>query len=326
MPQPTPPPESLLAGEAEAGSRIDRLLATRLGMPRNQIQRWLAAGRVALDGRPARPSEIVRAGQRIAWEPLPPAPSGIEPEPAELALLHLDDELIAVDKPAGIAVHPGAGRSTGTLVHHLLARFPELAGVGGPGRPGIVHRLDLGTSGLLLVARSASAYQALARAFAERRVEKWYLALVYGAQKEDRLEIDLPIGRHPVERKRMAVVARGRPARTEALRIASGPPLSLLAVRIATGRTHQIRVHLRQVGLPIVGDPVYGEARWRGLPGGAPRSALERFARPALHAWRLELAHPRDGRPLRLEAPPPADLRDLWEVATGTPWPALPEL
>jgi len=324
LPPPTPSPESFLAGESEAGSRIDRLLAARLGTPRNQIQRWLAAGLVSLDGQPARPAEIVRAGQRVAWEPLPPAPSGIEPEAAELALLHLDDDLIAVDKPAGIAVHPGAGRSTGTLVHRLVARFPELAGVGGPGRPGIVHRLDLGTSGLLLVARNAEAYQALARAFAERRVEKWYLALVYGTPKEERLEIDLPIGRHPIERKRMAVVARGRPARTEVQRIASGPPLSLLAVRIATGRTHQIRVHLRQVGLPIVGDPVYGEARWRALPGGPARKALEAFPRPALHAWRLGLTHPRDGRPVRIEAPPPADLREIWELATGAPWPGLP--
>lgn len=326
MPPANPSPEPFLAGEEDAGTRIDRLLASRLDTPRNQVQRWISAGRVTVDGRPARPSELVRTGQRIAWEPLPPAPSGIVPEPAELALLHLDDDLIALDKPAGVAVHPGAGRSTGTLVHRLVARFPELTGVGGPGRPGIVHRLDLGTSGILLVARSGEAYRSLTRAFSERAVEKWYLAVSYGRPKGDRLEIDLPIGRHPVERKRMAVVARGREAHTEVRRIASGPHLSLLAVRIATGRTHQIRVHLRQVGLPIAGDAVYGEARWRAVPGGPARSTLAAFPRPALHAWRLRLGHPRDGRPLRLEAPPPADLRELWELATGGPWPALPEL
>ncbi|MDI9629895.1 MAG: RluA family pseudouridine synthase [Acidobacteriota bacterium] len=320
-----PRPDSFEAGEAEAGSRLDRLLAARLGIPRNQVQQWIGGGRVTVDAEPVRASLVVRPGMRIAWDPPPPPPSRIDPETAELTLLHLDDDLVALDKPAGLAVHPGAGRATGTLVHRLVARFPEIAGVGGPGRPGIVHRLDLGTSGVIVVARTAAAYQALARAFAERTVEKWYLALVHGVPAADRIEIELPIGRHPVERKKMAIVARGRPARTEIHRIATAGSLSLLAVRIRTGRTHQIRVHLRHLRLPIVGDPVYGEARWRALPGGPARRALAAFSRPALHAWRLRFAHPRDDRLLTVEATPAADLRALWETATATPWPALPE-
>jgi len=236
-------------------------------------------------------------------------------------VLYEDAALVAVDKPPGLVVHPGAGRSTGTLVHRLHAHYPELAGVGGPGRPGIVHRLDKDTSGLLLVARTAESYRALVRLFAGRGIDKRYLAIVYGAPKAAAGLVDAPIGRHPTERQRMAVRSAGRPARTGWRRIAAAGPVALLELELHTGRTHQIRVHLRHLGHPLVGDPVYGEARWRGVAGAA-RGALAGFGRPALHAWRLRLPHPQLDTPLALEAPVPEDLKKLWEGASGTPWPA----
>jgi 23S rRNA pseudouridine1911/1915/1917 synthase len=231
-----------------------------------------------------------------------------------------------LDKPAGLTVHPGAGRPSGTLVHRLLARYPELAGVGGPGRPGIVHRLDRGTSGVLVVARNPRAYAALSGAFAARTIGKRYLAVVYGAPRPAAGEIRAPIGRHRERRKEMTVRPDGRPAwtgyRTLAAPAASG--LALVELDLGTGRTHQIRVHLKSIGHPLVGDPVYGEARWRGLPRPS-QAALASFPRPALHAWRIALPGPGPSRRV-FEAPVPADLRRLWEQAAGAPFPALPPI
>jgi len=242
-----------------AGERLDRYLARLLDEPRNQVQRWIREGLVLLDGRPAKPSAALAGGERLDAEPPPPPPSGIEPEAGQLTLLHQDPSLIVVDKPAGLTVHPGAGRSSGTLVHRLLARFPEIEGVGGPGRPGIVHRLDKDTSGALVVARTREAYRALQQAFSGRRVEKRYLAVVYGAPEPARGEIAGPIGRHSERRKQMTVRADGRPALTRYRTVASASGVALLEIDLATGRTHQIRVHLKSVHHPIVGDPVYGE-------------------------------------------------------------------
>jgi len=309
---------------AWAGERLDRSLAAHLGLPRNRVQAWVRAGRVLLDGLPAGKSgQLLRAGQELAWEAPAPVEDRLVAEPGELVLLYEDRDLLALDKPAGLVVHPGAGRRTGTLVHRLLARFPELAGVGGPGRPGIVHRLDQGTSGVLVVARNAGTYHRLVRLFAQRRIDKRYLAIVWGAPARARGEIEAPVGRHPRERKRMAVVASGRPARTGWRVLAAAGPVALVELRLWTGRTHQIRVHLRHLGHPLVGDPVYGEARWRNLRGPAA-AALASFPRPALHAWRLAFEHPADERPLRLEAAVPADLVDLWRAATGLVLPPLP--
>jgi 23S rRNA pseudouridine1911/1915/1917 synthase len=306
------PPES-------AGERLDRALAQRLAMPRSRAQRWIEQGRVRLDGRlPAKSGEPLRAGASVAWEPPPAADARIVPAAGELAILHEDADLIALDKPPGLVVHPGAGRSEGTLVHRLLERFPELAGVGGPGRPGIVHRLDRGTSGVLVVARNAEAYERLSRAFAARQIDKRYLAVVWGAPREPAGEIDSPIGRHPTDRKKMAVRPRGRAARTGWRRLAAAGPAALLELELFTGRTHQIRVHLRSLGHPLVGDPVYGEPRHRGLRGPLA-AALAGFPRPALHAWRIGLDHPRTGARLRLEAPVPGDLAELWSALGGGP-------
>ncbi len=320
---------------AGAGQRLDRHLAAAYQLPRNQVQQWIRAGLVRLNDRPAKPSQELAAGDRVECSPPPPRVESLAPEPGDLALIHQDAHLVVLDKPAGLTVHPGAGRATGTLVHLLLAHYPEMGGVGGPGRPGIVHRLDKGTSGVMVVARNAAAYQLLSRAFANREVRKTYLAIVHGAPAPAAGVIAAPIGRHRERRMEMTVRADGRPARTAFRTLAARNGIALLEVDLATGRTHQIRVHLKSLGHPLVGDPVYGEARHRGLPR-AVQAPLRDFPRPALHAWRLALpaglldggvgetgetaGEARGWR--RYEAPPPGDLRELWRAVTGTPFPA----
>jgi len=299
-----------------AGERLDRHVAARLDAPRNQVQRWIAGGLVRVNGREAKPSTPLAAGDRVECAPPEPKEERVLPEPGDLRVLFEDGEIVVLDKPAGLTVHPGAGRATGTLAHHLLDRYPEMAGVGGPGRPGIVHRLDQGTSGVLVVARTPAAYLRLSRAFASREVRKLYLAIAYGAPSPPAGTIDAPIGRHPQERKEMAVRPGGRPARTHYRTLAAAAGISLLELDLATGRTHQIRVHLKHTGHPLVGDPVYGEARWKGLPR-AQQAALRDFPRPALHAWRLAFRHPATDAPLAFAAPPPVDLEELWERVTG---------
>lgn len=300
-----------------AGDRLDRHLAERLGEPRNQVQRWIRDGRVRLDGEVAtKVSLALHAGARIAFDRPGLTPSGLEPEAGDLVVLHADPALIVVDKPHGLTVHPGAGRPTGTLVHRLLARFPDIEGVGGPGRPGVVHRLDKDTSGVLVVARTAAAYRALQRAFSQREVEKRYLTVVYGVPDPAQGEIAAAIGRHPKRRKEMTVRPDGRPALTRYRTLATAGGLALLEIDLATGRTHQIRVHLKWARHPIVGDPVYGEARWKELPLVSHRAAKE-LRRPALHAWRLAFLHPTTGQRVAFEAEVPGDLRGLWEAVGG---------
>lgn len=290
-------------------------------MPRNQVQQWIKAERVHLDGAATKASHLLTGGERLEYAPPPRRTDrAMEPEPGALSVLFEDPDFLVLDKPADLAVHPGAGRTTGTLAHRLLQHFPETVAVGGPGRPGIVHRLDKDTTGVLVIARTPLAYQQLSAAFAERRVDKLYLAVVYGRPAAAQGTIDRPIARHPTRRKEMTVRSSGRPARTDYRCLESAAGISLLELDLATGRTHQIRVHLRSLGHPLVGDPIYGEARWKGLPRAA-REPLRKFSRPALHAWRLGLEHPVSGRRLCFEAPVPADLRDLWEAVTGSPLP-----
>lgn len=317
MPGPDPAATAWSVGEEESGQRLDRHVAARMDRTRNQVQRWIRAGRVQLDGRSEpKPSVPVTVGQRIEVEPPPPEPSGIDPESGALRVLHEDSALLVIDKPPGLTVHPGAGRSTGTLAHRLIAHYPEIDGVGGPRRPGIVHRLDKDTSGVLVIARTADAYRTLQRAFARREVDKRYLALVYGAPDPETGRVDAPIGRHPRHRTRMTIRRGGRPALTRYRTLARTAGISLLELVLETGRTHQIRVHLKSIRHPIVGDPVYGEARWKGVPRAA-RRPLGAFPRPALHAWKIGLSHPTTREPLRFEAPPPEDMRRLWTEATG---------
>lgn len=307
-----------------SGLRLDSYLAARLDLPRNQIQQWIRAGRVQIDGGPVKASHSLSAGERIDYMPLDRRlDEGMEPETGDLDILHQDEDLVVLNKPAELAVHPGAGRPTGTLAHRLLSHFPETSKVGGPGRPGIVHRLDKDTTGVLVVARTAKAYQALSAAFAERRVQKLYLAMVYGQPRETTGSIDLPIGRHPNRRKEMTIRPGGRPARTDYEQVDSEKGVALLRIDLATGRTHQIRVHLKALGHPLVGDPIYGEARWKGLDREL-RRPLQDFSRPALHAWRLQLTHPVSGQLLRFEAPAPSDLEVLWRTVAGRELPELP--
>lgn len=297
--------------------RLDKLLAERYGVPRNQVRRWVAGGRVRVDDRPAKSSLALAGGEWVECEPLRRPPDDrVTPEEGALVVLHEDVDLVVLDKPAGLAVHPGAGRRTGTLSHRLLARYPEIAAIGGPGRPGIVHRLDLGTTGVLVVARSERAYLALSHAFAARRVEKRYLAIVYGQPTRAEGAVDSPIGRHPRRRREMSVRPGGRPARTLWRRRATAAGLALLEIELATGRTHQIRVHLKALGHPLVGDATYGEARWKSWPRAA-QGALRDFSRPALHAWRIAFTHPGTAERVLFEAPVPEDLERLWKTVTG---------
>lgn len=284
------------------GERLDRVVALVAGVSRAVAADAIAAGSVLVDG----VVETVRsrrlsAGQELAVdasvgaEPPPPGPDPSIPVP----VVYEDDHLLIVDKPAGLVVHPGAGHPDGTLVNGLLARDPALAAVGDPARPGIVHRLDRGTSGLLLVARTQVAYEALVAMLADRRVERVYLALVWGVPDAGRGLIDAPIGRSPRDPTRMAVVDDGRAARTryQVERVLDHGRLALVRCWLETGRTHQIRVHLAAIGHPVVGDATYGGVR----PGlDAPRLML--------HAWRLAFEHPGSGQPVTFEAPLPSEL------------------
>jgi 23S rRNA pseudouridine1911/1915/1917 synthase len=292
-----------VVGEGEAEQRLDLALAALAGLSRSQARHWIDAGRVRVNAHGVRAGQRLRLGDRLEAAPPVPLPPSLEPEPIPLAILHEDADLVVVDKPAGLVVHPAPGHARGTLVHALLHHCRELAGVGGVLRPGIVHRLDRGTSGVLVAAKNDAAHQALAEQFRDHAIERRYLAWVRGLPGADAGRVDRAIGRHRSDRKRMSVHTRaGRGALTD-WRVRRRFPrscCSLLEVSPATGRTHQIRVHLASAGLPIVGDPVYGR-------GGA-RPAL---ARPALHASVLGLRHPRSGEWLRFEAPLPPDLASL---------------
>ncbi|HVN41026.1 MAG TPA: RluA family pseudouridine synthase [Myxococcota bacterium] len=297
---------NFLVGDAEAGARLDLALAGLANCSRSQARRWIEQGRVRVNERAVAPSLRVRAGDLVEAIPPDPEPSGVAPESIPLAVLHEDEDLIVLDKPAGIVVHPAPGHAGGTLVNALLHHCDDLAGIGDVLRPGIVHRLDRGTSGVLVVAKSDLAHRHLAEQFREHSVERVYLALVRGTPGAESGSVDLPIGRHLRDRKRMSVRTRGGREAATHWRVArrfARSGRTMLEVRPRTGRTHQIRVHLATIGLPIVGDPVYGR---RGR--GAPESGLER---PALHAERLAFTHPRTGRRLDFRTPPPADLAEL---------------
>ncbi len=297
---------TFLVGENEAGARLDLALASLAELSRSQARRWIDEGRVRVNDRIGAASRKVQVGDLVEATPPELRESYLDPEPIELAVLHEDEDLIVVDKPAGLVVHPAPGHPSGTLVNALLHHCQDLAGVGGTLRPGIVHRLDRGTSGVLVVAKHDEAHRALAQQFHDHSVERVYRALVRGLPGEERGRIDRPIGRHPRDRKRMSVATRrGRQACTvwHVTRRFPASGQSWLEVRPETGRTHQIRVHLASAGLPIIGDPVYGR---RGRTGQDAR-----LGRPALHAEVLGFDHPRGGARMRFEAPPPADIADL---------------
>ncbi len=293
------------------GERLDRWLAgVGPGWTRSAVQRLMEHGHVLVDGRPVRPADRARAGATVVVRVPPPRPAGIEPQAMELEILYEDEEILAVNKPAGLVVHPAAGNPDGTLVNALLHHCKDLSGIGGAQRPGIVHRLDKDTTGVMVVAKTDRAHLALSRAFQWRTTEKTYLALVYGVPDPPEGVVDAPIGRHPRERKRMAVVRGGRPARTLYTVAEAFAGLALLHCRLVTGRTHQVRVHMSHAGHALVGDPLYAGRQWRNLDEPA-RTLCRRFPRQALHAWRLAIHHPLSGECLELEAPLPEDLAAL---------------
>jgi 23S rRNA pseudouridine1911/1915/1917 synthase len=296
----------LLSAEPhDAGKRLDQLVHEKLPQfSRSRIQEWIKAGRIRVNREPQRASHLVRAGDTIDVEPAEPAPLRATAEPIPLTVLYEDDDVVAIDKPAGMVVHAGAGVNSGTLVNALMHRFAALSAIGGALRPGIVHRLDRFTSGVILVAKNDAAHQALAAQFSGRQVEKTYVALVHGSVKAETGRIERPIARDPVHRTRMtARLKEGRAAWTEYRVLRRFAKFTLLEARIGTGRTHQIRVHLSSIGHPVVGDMVYGApAKVEGQP------ALGRYF---LHARRIRFRQPSTGEEISVEAPVPAEL-EAW--------------
>jgi 23S rRNA pseudouridine1911/1915/1917 synthase len=301
-----------LAETSDAGKRLD--LAVQQRMPeysRSRIQDWIRNGRVRVNGNAGRAAHLVRAGEKIEVEPAAPPPLEAAPEEIPLTVLYEDDDLVAIDKPADMVVHAGAGVHSGTLVNALLHRFGALSGVGGALRPGIVHRLDRFTSGVILVAKHDAAHRALAAQFSGRQVEKVYLAMVHGELAQEQGRIDRPIARDPVHRTRMtARLDSGRAAWSEYRVVRRFPRFTLLEVRIGTGRTHQIRVHLSSIGHPVAGDTLYGApARLEGLPP---------LGRYFLHAHRIRFHRPQSGAEVEVVSPLPQELVEWMEALART--------
>jgi len=307
--------------------RLDAYLADRLRLSRSRIAELVADGKVLVDGRPTRKSHRPRKGEEVTVTVPPPPATAIVPEALPLEVVYEDEHLAVVDKRAGVVVHPAAGHHGGTLVNALLYHLGSLSSIGEPTRPGIVHRLDKDTSGLMVVARSDVAHRRLSRAIARREVRRGYIAASWGHVGEDEFAVDAPIARDPARRQRMAVVEGGRPARTLFRRLERWPAADLLAVRLHTGRTHQIRVHLRHLGHPIVGDPIYG-VRWSlGMTGAGGRWAEEferRSGRLFLHAARLGFTHPVTHAPLAFTSELPEPLAAALAWARGTEGPGRP--
>jgi 23S rRNA pseudouridine1911/1915/1917 synthase len=292
------------------GVRLDRFLASVVAdRSRSQIQRLIKDQSVRVAGQVAKSNQPVKAGQIVVLDVPEPVDAEPQAEALPLPILYQDQDIIVVDKPAGMVVHPAAGHSSGTLVNALLHHVTDLSGIGGEKRPGIVHRLDRGTSGLMVIAKNDAAHEELARQFHDREVEKEYVALVWGVVQAGR-RIDAPIGRDPANRKKMSAKARrSREAVTRIVRTEHiNPAVTLAEIAIYTGRTHQIRVHLSAIGHPIVGDPLYGGVH-RRVPGDV--RAVTHLQRPFLHAAKLAFKHPADGRRMEFTSELPEDLQQV---------------
>ena len=308
--------------------RLDRFLADQLGLSRTQAARLVANRAVEVDGKPARASRVLARGERVTVRfPEHEPPRTLQPATIPLTVVFEDEHLAVIDKPAGLVVHPAPGHWDDTLVNALVARGTTLSG-GAEGRPGIVHRLDRGTSGLMVVAKTDLAHRRLGAAIAARRVHRTYAALAWGHLDASPTVIEAPVARHPQDRKRMAVLPGGRLARTDAFVVARFGVADLLRLELHSGRTHQIRVHLEHLGHPVVGDPIYGGGGSRRISGPARRAAeaLERATpRQALHAAALAFRHPATGEPLEFHSDWPADLRPALLALGGEDLVARPD-
>jgi 23S rRNA pseudouridine1911/1915/1917 synthase len=311
-------------GAPSAGTRLDLfLVSTCSDLSRSRVQKLIEEGAVRISGRPAKRSHTVRAGEDVELEVSDPKPTALTPEAIPLSVLYEDEDLLAIDKPPGLVVHPSPGHASGTLVNALLHHVQDLAGVGGELRPGIVHRLDRDTSGVLLVAKTDRAHESLSRQMKKRSMRKVYLALAAGVPKVRKGEVTLAIARDPRDRKKMKAfrLAEGAPAGAREARTVyeierEWPSLGLTLLRclLVTGRTHQIRVHLAAAGLPVVGDPVYGRPRYERVGDPALKALLTGFPRQALHAERIAFRHPATNEHMEIVSPLPSDLSELLDA------------
>ncbi len=297
-----------------AGDRLDRFLASAgLGLTRTRAGKLIEQGAALVDGHIAKASTILKEDQEVTVNIPAPEPLDVQAEDIPLEIVYEDDDLVVINKPAGMVTHPAAGHSHGTLVNALLYYCEFLSGIGGVMRPGIVHRLDKETSGLIVVAKNDAAHQYLSAQLKSRALSRRYLAIVKGAPKTKKGEVNAPIGRHPKNRKKMAVVANGgKEAVTRYKTLLEMDKATLLEVSLVTGRTHQIRVHMLSINLPVIGDKTYS----RGAPG-------YKIKRQALHAWKISFKRPSDGEVIELRAPLPADMASLIELLGGDPSPYL---
>ncbi|MFB3880535.1 MAG: RluA family pseudouridine synthase [Armatimonadota bacterium] len=328
---------TLTVEPAESGMRLDAFIAGRsIGLTRSQAERLARAGAVMVGGRPAAPARKLVAGETVLVPPPACRPRELEPEKIPLEILFEDEDLIVVNKPRGMVVHPGLGHDSGTLVHALLGHTRSLATGSASYRPGLVHRLDRDTSGLLVVAKTDEAYAGLTQQVRDREVERRYLALAWGKVREDRIVVEVPIGRHERDPKRMAAVAEPaegrklRQAHTDLAVIERYGPMTLMEAKLGTGRMHQVRVHMAHIGHPVVGDPVYGVRQARLQKVALPPETLalvEQLGGQALHAHSLRFTHPRTGQSVSFSAPMPQEMARLvahlaaakWETAGEVP-------
>ena len=301
-------PVIALVDDSTAGLRLDLyVLGLTDSLSRSGISRLIRAGHIRVNGAAQKPGYTVRTGDRIAIEIPAPEQPRFSPEPIPLSVLYQDAHLIAINKPPGLVVHPAPGNFSGTLVNALLHHCPDLEGIGGMIRPGIVHRLDKDTSGVIVVAKTQAALLSLTNQFKNRTIHKEYLALVHGNPAADAGRIELSIGRHPVHRKKMSTLSRSGRTAISAWRVAERfQKACLLEVELVTGRTHQIRVHCAAIDHPVIGDPVYGNRK-------LDRELAENIRRQMLHAHSLEIVHPDTGNRLGFEAPIPRDMAELIE-------------
>jgi 23S rRNA pseudouridine1911/1915/1917 synthase len=296
--------------------RLDLFISREVpDLTRSTVQRLIDSGLVTVNGAPARPSQKLKGGEKIFIEIPPPTPAVPLAEEIPLSILYEDSDLIVVDKAAGMSVHPGAGNPDGTLVNALLSHCDDLSGIGGEIRPGIVHRIDKDTTGVIVVAKNDRSHVELARQFKEHSIKRVYCALVYGSPKTDKGRIESDIGRHPVDRKKMSGSARhGKHAVTHWKVTGRYGPVTSVELRLETGRTHQIRVHLSEAGFPLLGDPVYGgSGRLSGLKDPTLQALIRKLGRQALHARTLGFLHPASGEYLEFSSPLPEDMAKILE-------------